>query len=67
MRAVAAVVAGAFILAAPARSQMAHPPGMSHAPVVTPASAGGPASVSHNAAIGWIDSAGTLHEMRART
>lgn len=67
MRAIAAVVAGAFMLTAPARSQMAHPPGMTHAQVVSAASAGGPASVSHNAAIGWIDSAGTLHEMRAGT
>lgn len=67
MRAAAAMVAGAFILASPARSQMAHPPGMTHAQVVSAASAGAPASVSRNAAISWIDSAGSMHEMRAGT
>lgn len=52
-----------FTLAA----QMAHPPGMSHAQVVAAASAGGPASVSQNAAIAWIDSSGAVHEMRPGT
>ena len=51
MRAAAVAIGVALFLAVPARSQMAHPPGMSHAQVVAAASAGGPASISRNATI----------------
>ena len=65
---VALLLAGATVtLAAPARSQMAHPPGMSHAAVVEAASAGGPDFISHDATIAWIDQAGAVHVMRPGT
>ena len=64
---VPALAAIAALLATPARAQMAHPPGMSHAQVVQAASAGGPDFVSRNAAIAWIDSTGAVHEMRPGT
>ncbi len=54
-------------LATPARAQMAHPPGMSHAQVVEAASAGAPDAIGRNATIAWIDSTGALHQMRAGT
>lgn len=65
--AVSALAATALLVATPARSQMAHPSGMSHAQVVEAASAGGPAAISQNATIAWIDSAGAVHQMRAGT
>lgn len=58
----------AFALSgSPALAQMNHPPGMSHAQVVAAASRGAPESVSRNAAIAWVDSTGTLHQMRPGT
>ena len=64
-----AFLAGAALLfvAAPARAQMAHPPGMSHTQVVETASAGGPDFISRDATIGWIDSGGDVHVMRPGT
>jgi hypothetical protein len=60
-----AVVALAFATAA--RAQMEHPAGMSHQQTVEAAMAGGPASVSRNATIGWVDSTATFHQMQAGT
>ena len=57
----------ALVVATPARAQMAHPPGMSHAQVVQAASAGGPAFITQAAEIAWIDSAGAVHSMRPGT
>jgi hypothetical protein len=64
---IAALAAVALTIATSARAQMDHPVGMSHQQVVDAASAGGPASVSLNATIAWIDSAGVVHQMRAGT
>lgn len=64
---VPAVAGITLVLAMPVHAQMAHPPGMSHAQVVQAASGGGPEFISRNATIAWIDSAATVHEMRAGT
>jgi len=63
----AALAAVALMAATAARAQMEHPAGMSHQQIVEAAMAGGPASVSHDATIGWIDSTGTFHQMQAGT
>jgi hypothetical protein len=60
-----ALAALALVVATAARAQMEHPAGMTHAQVVAAASAGGPASISQNATIAWVDSAGNVHEMRS--
>lgn len=68
MRVTIVLVAGAALFAvAPARAQMAHPPGMSHAGVIESASAGGPDFISRDATIGWIDAGGDVHVMRPGT
>jgi hypothetical protein len=60
-----ALAALALMVATAARAQMEHPAGMTHAQVVAAASAGAPESISRNATIAWIDTAGTVHEMRS--
>ena len=62
-----AIAAVALTVATTARAQMDHPAGMSHQQVVEAAMAGGPASVSRNATIGWVDSTATFHQMQAGT
>ena len=62
-----ALAAIALTMATVARAQMVHPAGMSHEQVIAAASAGGPDFISQNAAIAWIDSAGTLHAIRPGT
>ncbi len=62
-----ALVLVALALATRARAQMEHPAGMSHQQVVEAAMAGGPASIARDAAIAWVDSAGTMHQMQPGT
>ena len=57
----------ALVVATAARAQMEHPAGMSHQQVLEAAMAGGPASVSRNATIGWVDSTATFHQIQAGT
>jgi len=61
------LAAVALTVATSARAQMEHPAGMSHQQVVEAAMAGGPASITQGATIGWVDSAGTMHQMQAGT
>lgn len=64
---VAGLVVVAIAVATSARAQMEHPAGMSHQQVVAAAMAGGPAAISQNATVGWVDSTGTFHQMQAGT
>ena len=57
----------ALTIATAPRAQMVHPAGMTHEQVIAAASAGGPAAISGNAAIVWVDSAGATHEIRPGT
>lgn len=68
MRRSVALAALALSAATAARAQeMQHPPHMTHNQVIQAASRGGPAFISKDATIAWIDSAANVHQMRAGT
>jgi hypothetical protein len=64
---IAPLAAVALAVATSARAQMEHPAGMTHDQTVAAASRGGPAFITQNATIAWIDSAANVHVMRTGT